>query len=204
MVVDRIAVTRRTVIVAAGVLASGCSDGGSETNGGDNTPEESEPDSQQNEEKAGMNQLTLTSQTFEDGEQIPGQYGYEAENVNPPLEIGNVPEAAESLALIMDDPDAVEPAGKVWDHWVVWNIPPSTATIPKGWDADGATEGTNDYGEVGYGGPNPPDREHTYRFRLFALETTLDLPAETDADSLESAMEGHVIEQTLLEGTYPA
>ncbi|MFA9516140.1 YbhB/YbcL family Raf kinase inhibitor-like protein [Halopenitus sp. H-Gu1] len=151
-----------------------------------------------------MSDLTLTSPAFDDGERIPHKYGYEAENVNPPLEIENAPDGAESMALIMDDPDAVEPAGKVWDHWIVWNIPSETTAIPEDWAPSEATEGTNDYGTVGYGGPNPPDKEHRYRFQLFALETTLERSPQTDAEALRSAMEGHVIERTQLNGTYPA
>lgn len=151
-----------------------------------------------------MGDLTLTSPAFEDGERIPERYGYGAENVNPPLEIGNVPDGAESLALIVDDPDAVEPAGKVWDHWIVWNVPPETTSIPEDRTPRDATEGTNDYGTVGYGGPNPPDREHRYRFELYALDTRLDLPSETDADALTSAMDRHVLDRARLEGTYPA
>jgi Raf kinase inhibitor-like YbhB/YbcL family protein len=150
-----------------------------------------------------MGGLSLSSSAFDDGEQIPDRYGYTAENVNPPLRVAGVPDGAASLALVMDDPDAVEPAGKVWDHWVVWNIPVTRTEIPENWTPDEAAEGTNDYGEVGYGGPNPPDREHRYRFKLFALDTTLDLPAETDADALGDAMAGHVLAQTQLDGTYP-
>ncbi|WP_306059454.1 YbhB/YbcL family Raf kinase inhibitor-like protein [Natronococcus wangiae] len=151
-----------------------------------------------------MTDLTLTSPEFDDGERIPDQYGHDAANVNPPLEIDGVPDEAVSLALIVDDPDAVEPAGTVWDHWIVWNILPETTTIPEDWDPDDAMEGTNDFGEPGYGGPSPPDREHKYRFTLYALDTTLDLESDTDAADLESAIDGHVIARTLLEGTYPA
>ncbi|QFU84033.1 YbhB/YbcL family Raf kinase inhibitor-like protein [Natronorubrum aibiense] len=151
-----------------------------------------------------MSELTLTSTAFDDGERIPDRYGYTETNVNPPLEVDGVPDEAESLALIVDDPDAVDPAGKVWDHWVVWNIPPDRQTIPENWHPDDADEGANDYGSPGYGGPNPPDREHTYEFTLYALETTLDLEAETDADALRSAIEGHVLAETQLTGTYPA
>ncbi|ELY97583.1 phosphatidylethanolamine-binding protein [Natrialba chahannaoensis JCM 10990] len=152
--------------------------------------------------------LTLRSSAFTDGDRIPDQHGYRNANINPPLEFDGVPDGTTSLALIVDDPDAVEPAGKIWDHWLVWNIPPDQHTIPEDWDPEtaGAREGTNDFGERGYGGPNPPDREHTYRFRLFALESELgsDLDTETSADDLESAMDGHVIETATLEGTYPA
>ncbi|WP_323172452.1 YbhB/YbcL family Raf kinase inhibitor-like protein [Natrialba sp. PRR66] len=153
-----------------------------------------------------MPELALTSSAFADGDRIPEQYGYGESNVNPPLEFGGVPDEAEALALVVDDPDAVDPAGKVWDHWIVWNIPPEREGVPEDWDPDPDTdvgEGTNDFGERGYGGPNPPDREHTYRFRLFALESPLDLEPEADADDLESAAAGRVIETTTLEGTYP-
>jgi Raf kinase inhibitor-like YbhB/YbcL family protein len=149
-----------------------------------------------------MTTLQLTSPAFADGDPIPDKYGYTAENVNPPLEIDGVPEETRSLALVMDDPDAVEPAGKIWDHWVVWNIDPTRSTIPEDWNASGAVHGRNDYGEQGYGGPNPPDREHTYRFRLFALNQRLDLDTDTTKDQLESAIDGHVIAETQLEGTY--
>lgn len=151
-----------------------------------------------------MGDLTLRSPAFDDGEQIPEAYGYKIENVNPPLEIKNVPESAETLALVVDDPDAVEPAGKVWDHWIVWNIPPDVTSIPENYDPDDAVEGTNDFDEVGYGGPSPPDTEHRYRFKLFALDTTLDFPTDTDAEALGSVIEDHVLEQTELDGTYPA
>jgi Raf kinase inhibitor-like YbhB/YbcL family protein len=101
-------------------------------------------------------------------------------------------------------PDAVEPTGKVWDHWIVWNVPPGVEAIPKGWEPTDAEEGTNDHDEVGYGGPNPPDSEHRYRFKLFALDATLDLPTGTDAAALGRAMNGHILAETQLDGTYPA
>lgn len=148
--------------------------------------------------------MQLTSSAFGNGEPIPDEYGYTERNVNPPLTIADVPEGAESLALIVDDPDAIAPAGKIWDHWVVWNIPPGTEAIPEDWDPghDGAMEGRNDYGERGYGGPNPPDGRHTYRFELSALNTTVDLRSSADADDLRAAIDGHVLDQALLEGTY--
>lgn len=208
---DASAVTRRTVIIGASVLTVGCVDGDSDAGREgteDGNDESGEPTSENDNPTTGditqMGDLTLTSPAFEDGEQIPEKYGYEAENVNPPLEIENVPDGAESMALVVDDPDAVEPAGKVWDHWIVWNIPPETTRIPEDWNPQDATEGTNDYGDTGYGGPNPPDREHRYRFKLFALDTKLDLPTGTDAEALGSAVDGSVIEQTQLDGTYPA
>jgi hypothetical protein len=149
-----------------------------------------------------MTGLTLSSPEFEDGEPIPEQYGYTEANVNPPLTIHDVPAEAESLALLVDDPDAKEPAGKVWDHWTVWNISPDRESIPEDWSADEATEGQNDYGEQGYGGPNPPDREHTYRFRLYALDTTLDLSPSATKEDLVDAMTGHVVDKARIDGTY--
>ncbi|MFB6134577.1 MAG: YbhB/YbcL family Raf kinase inhibitor-like protein [Halanaeroarchaeum sp.] len=149
-----------------------------------------------------MAPIELHSSAFEDGKRIPDEYGYTAANVNPPLTIEEVPPEAESLALIVDDPDAVEPAGTIWDHWVVWNIPPDATSIPEEWDASDAVEGRNDYGEMGYGGPNPPDREHTYRFRLVALSGTVDLASGATVSDLEEKLEGLVIDQTTLEGTY--
>jgi len=149
-----------------------------------------------------MGDLRLTSPAFNDGEPIPEQYGYTEQNINPPLQISGVPDDAETLVLIMDDPDAMEPAGKVWDHWLLWNIPADTRTIEENSVPSGAVEGTNDYSEIGYGGPNPPDKEHTYKFKLYALDTTLDLEEGATKDQIENAMDGHVLAQTVLEGTY--
>jgi len=149
-----------------------------------------------------MDELTLTSPAFGDGERIPERFGYTAANENPPLQVEGVPAGTESLALVVDDPDAVEPAGTVWDHWVVWNVDPEVDEIPEAWDAAGAVQGRTDYGETGYGGPNPPDREHTYRFVVYALDATLDLEAGATKADLEAAMEGHVLAEATLEGTY--
>jgi Raf kinase inhibitor-like YbhB/YbcL family protein len=149
-----------------------------------------------------MASLEFSSPAFEDGASIPREYGYTADDVNPPLEIDDVPEEATSLALIVDDPDALDPAGKIWDHWVVWNIDPARGSIPADWPAEGAVEGQNDYGTRGYGGPNPPDGEHTYRFRLFALDASLDLDPGATKDDLETAMDGHVLAEATLRGTY--
>jgi Raf kinase inhibitor-like YbhB/YbcL family protein len=146
--------------------------------------------------------LSIESPAFDDGAPIPEEHGYTESNTSPPLAFGGVPGETASLALVVDDPDAVEPAGKIWDHWVVWNIDPDIGRIPEDWSAATAKEGANDYGGRGYGGPNPPDREHTYRFTLYALDTTLDLPEDTDADALEEAIEGHVLDEAVLTGTF--
>lgn len=145
-------------------------------------------------------EMHLTSPAFDDGAPIPRNYGYEEANVSPPLEIHDVPSEAASLALIVDDPDAQEPAGKIWDHWVMWNVDPDVGRIPEG-QAPGV-EGKNDFGEVGWGGPAPPDREHTYVFRLVALDTELDLSSGATKRELEAAMDGHVLAEAELTGTY--
>lgn len=149
-----------------------------------------------------MSDLELTSPAFTGGESIPDEYGYTNRNSNPPLSIEGVPSDAESLTLIVDDPDAQEPAGKIWDHWVIWNIDPDRTDLPEGWEPTDATEGANDFGETGYGGPNPPDRPHTYKFRLYALDSSLDLQAGATKDEVEASMEGHILAETQLEGTY--
>ncbi|MFB6188804.1 MAG: YbhB/YbcL family Raf kinase inhibitor-like protein [Halapricum sp.] len=149
-----------------------------------------------------MSQLTISSPAFRDGEAIPGEYGYTERNVNPPFRFAGVPADAVTLALVIDDPDAREPAGKVWDHWIVWNIPTDRTEIPPDWDVTDAVEGTNDYGERGYGGPNPPDQEHTYRITFYAVDSELDLQPSADADELRATLEGHILAEATLEGTY--
>ena len=144
-----------------------------------------------------MGNLKLTSSAFSDGGEIPREYGYKNGNKVPPLTVSGIPEGTKSLALIMDDPDAMEPAGKVWVHWVAWNIEPTTTELE-----NLTTEGMTDFGEVGYGGPAPPDKRHTYVFKLYALDSELDLPDKSTKADVEKAMEGHIIEQATLEGTY--
>lgn len=147
-------------------------------------------------------ELQFDSPDFSHRESIPDKYGYAEENVNPPLKISGVPNEAESLALVVDDHDAIEPAGKIWDLWVVWNIDPTTSLIPEGWDASEAVEGKNDFGTLGYGGPNPPDNRHTYRFRLYALDVLLGLQEGATKDELETMMVGRIIDETCLKGTF--
>ncbi|KAB1192518.1 YbhB/YbcL family Raf kinase inhibitor-like protein [Haloferax sp. MBLA0076] len=146
--------------------------------------------------------LTLRSPAFDDGTAIPREYGYTKQNISPPLEIEGVPAEAKSLALVMDDPDAMKPAGQVWDHWTVWNIDPGTSEIAEGDSPPGAVEGTNSYGSRGYGGPNPPDGEHAYRFVLYALDTELSLESGATKSHLERAIDGHVLGEARLTGTY--
>jgi len=145
--------------------------------------------------------MELTSPAFEEGSAIPAKYTCDGENVNPPLAISGVPNSAATLALVMDDPDAVKPAGKVWDHWIVWNVPADTTEVSEGEEPVGV-HGTGTGGNTAYSGPCPPDAEHTYRFTLYALDVELELSAGATKAELESAMEGHVLEQVTLTGTY--
>ena len=144
-----------------------------------------------------MGNLKLTSSAFEDGGEIPRKYGYKNGNREPPLTMNGVPEGTKSLALIMDDPDAMGAVGKVWVHWVMWNIDPTNTELE-----NLMKEGMTDFGEVGYGGPAPPDKRHTYVFKLYALDSELDLPGKSTKADVEKAMKGHIIEQATLTGTY--
>ena len=207
--------------------------------------------------------FSLTSPAFSHGDEMPRKFGWKNGNISPPLVISGIPAVAKSLALIMDDPDAMGAVGKVWVHWVMWNVGTSaydeqakwsksfspeqrkeaeatyfwqllqdclpnrtTIIIPEGsgWeipqDQDlrqtpqfvhpaflyftGAVFGITDFGNAGngYGGPAPPDKRHTYVFKLYALDTKLDLEAGASKADVEKAMEGHIIEQTQLTGTY--
>ena len=154
-----------------------------------------------------MTDLQLTSPAFSHGDEIPRKCGYKNGNSSPPLTI-QMGESSDtkSLSLIMDDPDAMGAVGKVWVHWVTWNIAPAepNGLFGVGWNTkfNGAIEGMTDFGEVGYGGPAPPDKRHTYVFKLYALDIKLDLPDKSAKADVEKAMEGHIIEQTQLTGTY--
>ena len=146
--------------------------------------------------------MQLTSSGFSDGDEMPIELGYKNGNETPALSINGIPEGTKSLALIMDDPDAMEAVGKVWVHWVVWNIDPTREFITGNPQESKFVEGLTDFGEVGYGGPAPPDKRHTYVFKLYALDSILDLPQKSTKADVEKAMEGHIIEQTQLTGTY--
>ena len=150
-----------------------------------------------------MGNLKLTSSDFEDGGEIPRECGYKNGNKVPPLTISGIPEGTKSLALVMDDPDAMGAVGKVWLHWTVWDIDPTIAEIGENL-RDVLREGITDFGEVGYGGPAPPDKRHTYVFKLYALDCK-ELPCvggKATKPEVETAMEGYIIEQTQLTGTY--
>ena len=149
-----------------------------------------------------MTNLILESSAFKNGDQIPKKYGYKNSNVNPPLTIRGIPKDTKSLVLIMDDPDAMAAVGKVWVHWLVWNITPTTTEIKENSTPIEAIEGKTDFGEVGYGGPAPPDKEHTYIFKLYALDTKLNLKKGTSKNDLEKSMQGHILAESKLTGKY--
>ena len=149
-----------------------------------------------------MGGFELKSTAFSNGEEIPRKYGYKNDNVNPPLTINGIPPETKSMAIIMDDPDAQAAVGKIWVHWVIWNLDSTTTDIPESCTISDTINGKNDFGELGYGGPAPPDKRHTYIFKLYALDTKLDSQKGATKAQIEGAMTGHVIEQTTLKGTF--
>lgn len=146
-----------------------------------------------------MTTLTITCGAFSNGESIPARFTCDGQDVNPQLEWKAPPPGTRSLALIMDDPDA--PMG-TWVHWVLWNIPPDTGRIEEMSVPAGGVQGRNDWKRNAYGGPCPPSGTHHYYFRIFALDTTLDLPVTTTKADLERAMKGHILARGELMGTY--
>ncbi|MBI2146871.1 YbhB/YbcL family Raf kinase inhibitor-like protein [Candidatus Woesearchaeota archaeon] len=153
-----------------------------------------------------MPSLQLTSSAFSNNGKIPSLYTCDGSNTSPPLSISGVPAEAKSLVLLMDDPDIPEFVKQkfgitVWDHWVVFNIPPTTAAISEGKNPPGVF-GKNTGGKNAYGGPCPPDREHRYFFKLYALDTLLDLPAGATKTAVEQAMKGRVLAEARLVGLY--
>jgi len=146
--------------------------------------------------------LKLESKAFENGGSIPKKFGYKHGNTSPPLTITQVPENTVSLVMIMDDPDAMGAVGKVWVHWVVWDIDPKNSTFDENSIPSNCIEGETDFGEIGYGGPAPPDKEHTYIFKLYALDKKLDAKKGSTKKEIESDMKNHVIEETILRGKF--
>ncbi len=142
------------------------------------------------------NGLRVRSAAFSHGGYIPPRYTCEGENVNPPLEITDLPEKTRSLALIVEDPDA--PRG-IYDHWIVWNIPPNEAI---GENSRTGVSGKNSFGNTGYGGPCPPSGSHRYFFKVFALDNDLNIQAGSDKQTLQEAMKDHVLGSGELMGHY--
>jgi hypothetical protein len=142
--------------------------------------------------------MKITSTAFENNGNLPSKYTCDGEGINPPLSFSEVPEAAQSLVLISDDPDA--PSG-TFVHWTIWNIDPKSTGIAENSIPAGTTQGINSYGKEGYGVPCPPTGVHRYYFKLYALDTKLYLPS-VRADSLEKAMIGHTLDKAELIGLY--
>ena len=143
--------------------------------------------------------MKITSQAFKEGGSIPDQYTMYGQNRIPPLHLDEVPERTRSLALIVDDPDA--PSG-TFNHWLLFNMDPRIRDIKENSVPVMATQGRNDYGEVEYGGPQPPSGEHRYFFRAYALDTTLPLTRGVKRQDLEREMKDHVLESATLMGKY--
>lgn len=150
------------------------------------------------ETTSGVIDMKLVSTAFQHNGAIPSEYTCDDADLSPPLVISDVPSNSKSLVLINDDPDA--PVG-TWDHWIVFNIPSTTKQIPKGAEPEG-TAGKNSWGRTGYGGPCPPSGTHRYFFKLYALDTELNLPEGSAKKEIEKAIQGHIIAKAELMGTY--
>ncbi len=137
--------------------------------------------------------MELISSDFQEGNEIPKKFGYKHENEQPNVEFNSIPDETKTLAIIMDDPDAMKAVGKVWVHWLTYhNVTDSNSKI----------EGKTDFGEIGYGGPAPPDGRHTYIFKGYALDTSLNLTEGYSKQELEDAMKGHILAEAKLTGTF--
>lgn len=152
--------------------------------------------------------MKLSSPNFEPKGDIPARYTCDGEDISPALHWSDIPAGTESLALIVDDPDAPDPADPkmTWLHWVLYNIPSRARTLPEGAGKgdlpEGTLEGQNDWKRTGYGGPCPPVGRHRYFFKLYALDAVLPDLKEPTKEELEGAMEGHVLSKAELVGTY--
>jgi Raf kinase inhibitor-like YbhB/YbcL family protein len=152
--------------------------------------------------------LTITSSAFEHNSAMPARYTCEGENISPPLRWTGVPTDARSLALIVDDPDAPDPAApkRTWVHWLLFNLPPNMTLLPEGCSIvdlpTGSCTGLNDWHRTDYGGPCPPIGRHRYFHKLYALNTTLDGLVSPGKHDLEAAMKGHILTSAEIIGTY--
>ena len=153
---------------------------------------------------ADSNGMTLTSTAFDHEAAIPQRFSCDGDDVSPALSWAGVPEGTESFAFIVDDPDA---PGGTFVHWVYFNIPSDTTELPEGVPtvdrpSQGGVQGQNNFRRTGYGGPCPPGGTHRYFFNLYALDTTVDLEPGAGKGDLMAAMDGHVLAQAQLMGTY--
>ena len=143
-----------------------------------------------------MTKLRVASPAFQNNSYIPAKHTCDGSNVNPPLKVDDIPEGAKSLVLIMDDPDC---PGETWDHWIVWNIPP-TGKIDE--NSVPGVEGQNSFRRRSYGGPCPPSGTHRYFFKFYSLDAQLSLPPSSRKKDVELAMKGHILAQGELVGLY--
>ena len=152
----------------------------------------------------GGNQMDITSSAFNEGAMIPEKYTCDGPNISPPLKWSDAPEETKSFAIICEDPDA--PSG-IWVHWVLFNLPVNVKELPEnipaiGKVSNGAKQGKNDFGKIGYGGPCPPGGTHRYFFQVYALTKELDLEAGISKSELISAMEGNILSEGQIMGKY--
>lgn len=153
---------------------------------------------------SGAAMLDVSSGAFKDGDQMPLRHGYRNENLSPAISWSGVPAQAKSIAMICDDPDA--PGGD-WVHWVIFNIPATASGLPEGVKhgdrlPDGAIQGTNDFHKVGYDGPAPPSGVHRYYFKVYALDSMLDLKPRATKKELLRAMSGHILGEGSVMGRF--
>ncbi len=144
--------------------------------------------------------MILTSPAFKNNGVIPAKYTCDGKNISPPLEWKDAPVGTKSFALIVDDPDAVPVAGFVWDHWILFNIPPHVHEIKE--HSSAGIEGMTSFGKASYGGPCPPNGQHTYHFKLYALDVMLALKKSSSKKDLEQAMKDHILAEAELLGKY--
>jgi hypothetical protein len=143
--------------------------------------------------------LELTSDAFVNGQSIPAKYSCVGKNISPALAWNEAPAGTQSLALIVDDPDA---PGGTWVHWVLFNIPADRHSLPENADTGAMSVGKNSWGDLGYGGPCPPSGTHRYFFKLYALDTSLNLSPGATKEQVLKEVEGHILAQGELMGTF--
>ena len=144
-----------------------------------------------------MSEFSISSEDFKEGEEIPKNCGYKHGNEQPEIDIRNFPVGTKCLALIMDDPDAMGAVGKVWVHWLYYTQQTESSGL-----FDFLISGKTDFGEIGYGGPAPPYKRHTYVFKGYSLDIILDLKEGYSKQELEDAMKDHILAEAKLTGTF--
>jgi Raf kinase inhibitor-like YbhB/YbcL family protein len=144
-----------------------------------------------------MSEFLISSTNFKNGQEIPKKFGYNFENFKPEILINNIPKNTKALALVMDDPDAMEAVGKIWVHWIAF-----TNELIQSFSSSKIIEGINDFNEIGYGGPAPPDKRHTYIFKIYAIDSNLNLKTGFTKLELIDSIRGHIIGESQLTGNF--